>query len=168
MRGRKSNSEAGMTFVELMVAATLMGLFALFLAPAAQMLHAMLDDVDRRAAGTVLHSGRTELLGHESRDAPDDPEGHDGEGTASEILLVIMTEIQEHDHEEEQHHDGACVHDDLDRGQEMGLQKHERARHGRQRSDHEEEAAHRTLRHDDTDRAADREPREQIEEERRR
>lgn len=48
MRRPKSNNEAGMTFVELMVAATLMGLFVLFLAPAGQMLYGVLDDVDRR------------------------------------------------------------------------------------------------------------------------
>ncbi len=40
--------ESGMTFLELMVAATLMGLFALFLAPAGQTLHETLDDVGTR------------------------------------------------------------------------------------------------------------------------
>ena len=50
MQRRKSNPESGMTFVELVVAATLMGLFALFLAPAGQMQHALLDEIDARTS----------------------------------------------------------------------------------------------------------------------
>jgi len=44
----RGNTQSGLTFVELMVAATLMSLFALFLAPAGQTLHRMLEEVDGR------------------------------------------------------------------------------------------------------------------------
>ena len=97
-------------------------------------------------------------------DPADDAERQNRERAALQVLLVIVPEVQQHDHEQEEHHDRACVHDDLNRGQEMSLQEHERARHGTQRGDHEEKAADRALRHDDADRAADREPCEQIEE----
>ena len=54
-----------------------------------------------------------------------------------------MTEVQKHDDEEEEHHDGAGVYDDLDRSQEMCLQKHEDPGGAGEASNHEQQARDR-------------------------
>ncbi len=67
---------------------------------------------------------------------PQDDEDH-GEGTLppqgllGNVLLAV--DAQEHDHEQEQHDDGAGVHDDLDGRQEVGLLLDEEHGHAEQR-----------------------------------
>ena len=65
--------------------------------------------------------------GGDHGDEPGGQQGAEGEGRralADEGLgLEVLgpVDAQQHDHEQEQHHDGAGVDDDLDGGQEVGV-----------------------------------------------
>ena len=43
---------------------------------------------------------------------------------SADVRPVVVPQVQEHDHEQEQHHDGAGVDDDLHRAEEVGVQQH--------------------------------------------
>ena len=54
------------------------------------------------------------------------------------LLLLEGAQIEEHDHEHEQHHDGPCVHQDLDHSHEVGLGEEEDGGHVEER-EHQQE-----------------------------
>jgi hypothetical protein len=66
-----------------------------------------------------------------------------------EVLLVVVPEVEQHDHEQEEHHDRASVDDDLDRGEEVRFEQDEGAGQAGERRHHEEEAPDRALREHD-------------------
>ena len=62
------------------------------------------------------------------------------QGLLGQVLLAV--DAEEHDHEEEQHHDGAGVDDDLHGGQEVGLLLDEEHGHPEQRHDQHQRGVH--------------------------
>ncbi len=81
---------------------------------------------------------------------PAQPLPHQGVGAQ----VFGLVDAEQHDHEQEQHDDGAGVDDDLHRGQEVGLERDEQDGHAEQREHQAQGAAHRVLAEDDAEGAA--------------
>jgi len=71
------------------------------------------------------------------------------------LEVVELVDAEQHDHEEEQHDDRAGVDDDLHRGEEVGVFRHEEHGDAEQRHDQAERGVHRAARDHHADGAAE-------------
>ena len=98
---------------------------------------------------------RARHQGDESADGDHDADR--GEGALAderfEVDVLSAIDAEEHDHEQEEHDDGAGVDDDLHRGEEVGRLRDEGDGDADQRHDQAQRGVHGVLHRDDTDRA---------------
>jgi hypothetical protein len=80
-----------------------------------------------------------------------DPVGGGTERAAGAHRLLL--EVEQHDHEQEEHHDGARVHDDLDGREEVGLERDEDDGEREQRADERQGCVHRLAQQHHAERA---------------
>src|ERR1041384_2830413 len=77
-------------------------------------------------------------------------------GRPSDIRRSRATQVEQHDHEQEQHHDRAGVHQDLEHGDELRVEQYEEGGQREQRDDEPERAGDGVPARDAEQRARDR------------
>ena len=112
---------------------------ALLLPPASAMARAW----RRPGADMKVMPARTtdELRQHQHRQ----PQRHPALLAVGLLLLLEGPQVEEHDDEHEQHHDGARVHEDLHDGQEVGLGKKEDGGDVDEREHQQQQGVHHVL-----------------------
>ena len=90
-------------------------------------------------------------------DAEQGEAGDDGEDALADERLVgevvLAVDAEQHDHEQDQHDDGARVDDDLHGGEELGVLVEEQHGDAEQRRDQAQRRVHRVAREHDAERA---------------
>src|SRR5688572_5279640 len=108
-----------------------------------------------RAAAVDYGTGRAEAAPHDPADHTRCDKPDDRPQAATKVITVIMTEVEQHDDEEEQHHDRARIDDDLDRRNEVRAEQHVDCREAEEREHQEQQARDRVVAHDHAHAAAD-------------
>src|SRR5262249_29626493 len=102
-------------------------------------------------AHVVLHGGSGQLVHAFQRGHQDEQQQSTGNGGGdlqhvAFVRLGFLVQVQQHDHVEEQHHDGAGIHDDVHDKKKLRVQQQVVAANGKKSNDEVQHAVHRAFR----------------------